>query len=271
MKSRNWLPALVCFPVLLSAACLLEAPYAKYAIVYGISDYEGAIHDLQYAAADATEMAAMLTGQGYSVQERIDAAATKTQLLEDIAAAASAAKEEDLFLFYFSGHGGQPDTGPESAAGDKWNECIYLNGPEAMTDDELVSALALIPCRHKVVILDSCASGGFIGNELEADNIPPSLLEGGRSLLATLGSAISLYANFDGSSADIPPWKALVLSASGERESSYEKDYPFNHGVFTYFLLQAERRADRNRDGSITATEAYDYIRDRINADSIRR
>ena len=128
----------------------------------------------------------------------------------------------------------------------------------------------MISCRRKVLILDSCNSGGFIGNELEADGVPPSLLEGDRSPAVNLADAISMYANFDGSSADIPPWEAMVISASGEQEYAYESPDQsgqgplYSHGVLTYFLLQAEHGADRNGDGYVTVTEAYDFVRTRI-------
>jgi uncharacterized caspase-like protein len=290
MRSRGWVPSVLCLLVMLAAGCALDVPYAKYAIVYGISDYEGTLNDLQWADADAIKMAEMLTGQDYqvwiktdsqSVVETAEEHASKTNLLSDIAAVKLAgAKEDDLFLFFFSGHGGQAGTGAESAGGDSQNEWIYLYGSveplnlaATFNDDELVSALAAIPCRRKVVILDSCNSGGFIGNALEADGTPPSLAEGGQSLTSTLADAISLYANFDGSSADIPPWEALVISASGEQESSYESPNQlgegpdYKHGVFTYFLLQAEHNADHNRDGYITVTEAYYYVRNRINSE----
>ncbi len=255
----------------LATGCVLDAPYEKYAIVYGISDYEGTGNDLQFADDDAIDMAAMLSGQGYTVRRQTDAAATRTQLLDDAAAIASSAKENDLFLFFFSGHGGQSGSGPESAGGDEKDELIYLYS-STFNDNELIEAFAAIPCRRKVVILDSCYSGGFIGNGLETDGIPPALLEGGQSLSASLTEAIALYANFDGGSADIPPWEALVISASGEREYSFESpsesgDPTYNHGVFTYFLLEAERNADRNGDGYVTVTEAYDYVRTKIRTD----
>jgi hypothetical protein len=254
--------------------CVLDAPYDKFAIVYGISDYEGGLNDLKYAAADAADMEAMLAGQGYAVWRKTDDLATLANLQADVAAVAFSAKENDLFLFFFSGHGGQKGSGQEGAGGDSQNEWIYLynslsDSTQTLNDDQLLSALAPIPCKRKVLILDSCDSGGFIGNGLEADGTPPSLLEGGQSLPATLGEAIALYANFDAGSADIPPWKALVISASGEREYCYEspedlEDPPYFHGVFTYFLLEAERGGDRNRDGYVTVTEAYDYVRAKI-------
>jgi len=222
-------------------------------------------------------MKTMLEGQGYTVWLQTDAAATRTQLLVDAAAVASMAKENDLFLFFFSGHGGPSDSGPEAAGGDGQDEWIYLYGSiapldpaQTFNDDQLMEALASIPCRRKVLILDSCNSGGFIGNALEVDSTPPSLLEGGQSRAASLADAISLYVNFDGNSADIPPWEAMVISASGEQEYAHEspagpRDPAYNHGVLTYFLLQAEHGADRNGDGYVTVTETYDYVRTRIN------
>ena len=280
-------PAGICLPALcllavLAAGCVLDAPYAKFAIVYGVSRYdlglpEGSGPNLKYADNDAIDMAAMLTGQGYTVWLQTDVAATRTQLLDDATAVASSSKENDLFLFFFSGHGGQSGSGPESAGGDEQDELIYLYGSiydstQTFNDNELLGAFAAIPCRRKVLILDSCYSGGFIGNGLESDGTPPALLEGGQSLSASLIEAIALYANFDGSSADIPPWEAMVISASGEREFSCESpadpgDPAYYHGVFTYYLLEAERNGDRNGDGYVTVTEAYDYVRGKIRTD----
>jgi hypothetical protein len=263
----------------LAAGCVLDAPYAKFAIVYGVSLYdpglpEGSGPNLKYASDDANSMAAMLSGQGYTVWLRTDLAADRTNFLDDVSSVASSVKENDLFVFFFSGHGGQGGSGSEGSGGDSQNEWIYLYGSlfdstQTFNDDQLLSALDAISCRRKVLILDSCYSGGFIGNELEADGTPPSLWEGGKSLPTTLSEAIALYANFDADSADIPPWEALVISASGEREYSYEspkdpEDPPYNHGVFTYFLLEAEHNADRNGDGYITVTETYDFVRTKI-------
>jgi hypothetical protein len=271
MITGRWALAGLCLLAVVPLGCVLDAPYDKYAIVYGISDYEGTGNDLQFADDDAQSMKALLESQGYNVSLQINSDATKNNLLvSDIPIVASSAKAEDLFVFYFSGHGGQGASGTENAGSDSRDEWIYLydslaDKTQTFNDDQLMAALSAIPCRRKVILLDSCNSGGFIGKGLDADGTPPSLLEGGQSRLATLADAISLYANFDGSSADIPPWEALVISASGERELSYEDGSPFNHGIFTYFLLQSESSGDRNGDGFVTVTEAYDYIRTQIN------
>jgi uncharacterized caspase-like protein len=265
-------------------ACVLDTPYEKYAIVYGVSDYQPGVNDLKYADDDAGELGAMLAAQGFQVwlktdsetyDEQVEEHASKANLLNDIASVAVAAQEGDLFVFYFSGHGGQPQVGSENGASDSYDEYIYLydSDPDnlAMTfsDDELVAAFAVIRARKKVIILDSCNSGGFIGSELEADGEPSSLVEGGEGLVDLAARAIRLYSNFDGSSADIPPWEALVLSASGEREYSYESPvYPgmplLYHGVFTFYLLKAASDGDLNHDGWVTVTEAFAYAQDMI-------
>jgi hypothetical protein len=257
------------------SSCALNTPYNKYAIVYGVADYEGVADDLIYPYQDAIAMEAMLSAQGYQVLMKTNSAATKANLDIDIGLVALAAKEEDLFVFYFSGHGTYYLTGPEPAGGDNLTEYILLRGslgdPDlTYSDDELVDAFAPILARKKVVILDSCNSGGFIGNELETDGEPPSLVEGSDGILERAAEAIRLYANFDGDSADIPPWKAIVLSAAGEREFSYESPNKdgvgpeYYHGVFTHFLLKSEREGDLDRDGWVTVTEAFAYAQDMI-------
>jgi len=266
------------------SACKLDASYDKYAIVYGVSVYDpsspendGPGPNLIYPNDDADAMEAMLGLQGYAVLTRTDEEATLANLRDDIDTVAVAAGEDDLFVFYFSGHGGYDGTGPEPSAADYLTEWIYLHGSVAPTnlsatlsDDQLVAAFAPIASRRKVIILDACNSGGFIGNELEADGEPSSLVEGNESIVDLAAKAIRQYANFDGSTADVPPWEALVLSASGEREFSYESPDSFgagpqlNHGVFTYYLLKSVREGDANRDGWVTVTEAFAYTQKMI-------
>ncbi len=256
------------------SACVLDVPYNKFAIVYGVADYAGKLSTLQYPDDDADAMWQLFhDSQGFAeVIIRKNSEATKSQLLSDIAAIAANPDmdQDDLFVFYFSGHGGPYGPGPEAVGGDPVNEWICLYGstypPDLSTtfsDDALAAALRLLPCRKKVIILDSCNSGGFIGNGLEVDGEPASLVEGNQGVVDRAARAIRLYANFDGNSADVPPWEALVLSAAGERELSWESS-AYGNGVFTYYLLQAEREGDLNHDGWVTVTEAFAYTQEMI-------
>lgn len=246
--------------LLLLASCNFEIDYKQYALVYGIADYN-VDPDLQYADDDAVAMDALFSSQGYEVIRRIDSEATYGQLIADFDAIKSQIGKDDLFVFFFSGHGSDPTPagGDEPPTGDANDEGIQLNTAGDITDlydDELGQLIKSIPSRKKIVIIDACYSGGFIGNELETD---VSLLE-----------AINLYTNYKGEGYDIDPRDALVISASRENEFSFEFNDPAlpTHGVFTYFFLETADRGDRNGDGYVTALEAYFYAKEQIKGTS---
>jgi hypothetical protein len=115
--------------------------------------------------------------------------------------------------------------------------------------------ISRIPSRQKVVIIDACNSGGFIGDSPDVDT-------GGSTPAYSTGDAFSKYFANAGAG-DIAYTEAIVISAAGERELSYEVA-GYNHGVFTYFLLQTPSRADRNGDGFVTASEAYYFTKNAI-------
>jgi len=255
---------------LLFGGCSFDLDYDRYAIVYGIADYAGDPNDLTYTDDDAVEMAALLTAQGYSVTLRTSipsnpTGVTQAQVDSDFSNARAQAGKDDLFLFFFSGHGGQDSSGQfsEPPPGDDADEFIVLSdgtpgGDFYIIDNELGDLIASIPALKKIVIIDACHSGGMIGNSLEVDATPPDYTG---TTDSSLGQAISLWANFTGEAYDISPSDALVISASGESEYSWEGGIPYNHGFFTYFLLETPDHGDNNGDGYVTVTEAHYYIR----------
>ncbi len=255
---------LLILAALFFGGCSFDLNYDRYAIVYGIADYTGVGNDLQYTDDDANDMAVLLTNQGYSVTLRTSV--TQAQLDTDFANARAQAGKDDLFLFFFSGHGGQDsqDQFSEPPPGDDADEYIVLSDASTdlfIIDNELGDLIASIPALKKLVIIDACNSGGFIGNKLEVDATPPDY---SGTVDSSLGQAISLWANFSGEAYDISPYDALVISAAGEREFSWEAGVPYNHGIFTYFLLETPKYGDDNNDGYITVTEAYAYARSNI-------
>jgi hypothetical protein len=242
---------------------------------------EGSYPNLRYADDDALSVSAILDQQGYEVvpYTRVDSDATKDHLIADIATIAGKATTDDLLLIYYSGHGGQgpadPIAGTETASGaDSYEEWIFLYGSidgagnpildQTVNDDELAALLRTdaLRCPMKIVVIDACNSGGFVGNQLEHDGVPPDYIGSSEGFLEGLVRAISLYGDFDGYGSDVSPHDAMVLAAAGEREESLEGYY--GHGVFTYFLLTAPTRADVNRDGYVTVRETYDYVRRQI-------
>jgi hypothetical protein len=269
MRFRFLVFPLAAAALLLAAGCSFEIDYDRYAVVYGVEDYTGTANDLNWAVDDVQDMKVLLTTQGYFVTDKTESAATKAELTSDFQQAAAQVGPEDLFLFFFAGHGGSGYLdGVEPPAADSNDEFVVLYDGAAdflLYDDELADMLADIPCLKKVVILGTCNSGGFIGNALEVDGIPPAYDGDADGWLASLGPAISIYANFDGQGFDIPPDLAMVIAAAGEQEVSWEGGLGEN-GVLAHFLLQTPQYGDRNRDGYVTVTEAYDYIRRGIEA-----
>lgn len=255
-------------PWLVLLSCAIELDFDRYAVVYGISEYVAVgVQDLEYSDDDAQALSAILTGQGYNAVTRTDAAATYAQLISDLSQVAQQAGRDDLFVFFFSGHGCQDVSGGgEPPGGDGPSEGIVLNTASdyyILTDDELGGLVEDIPCNKKVVIIDACNSGGFIGNELESDGTPPEYDGGTEGFGALLSDAISLYLNYGDAGYDIDPSDAIVLAASGEREVSFESSQ-YQHGIFSYFLLESARDGDLDGDGMVTALEAFYYAKEQI-------
>ncbi len=270
-----------------------------YALVYGVAMYEstasvGVPPNLNFPGSDAQSVAAMLTAEGYLVKSRwVDAAGnewvdgvegpniatnmtnapTRANLIADLAALGSQVGSNDLFVFYFSGHGMQVTGTPpvEYIVPEGGVSGGYGIPGNSVSDTELVSFLGPISTNRKVVILDSCNSGGFIGSSLEADSIPAASLgnSGGISVQA-LAQALDNYLSFSASSGGLSPYGgAMVLSAAGRDESCYEDapGGPFLHGIVTYYLLQAPWSADFNHDGHVTVGEAFSLVKAAIDQD----
>ncbi|MBU8912837.1 MAG: caspase family protein [Spirochaetales bacterium] len=202
------------------------------------------------------------------------------------------------FVFYFAGHGygdgmGNPNglpavwqdyfndtpAGPEPQGAGMFTDYIFLHdlsllGPvtvedvelelkrAAESDADLAVNLEKIASRQKIVVIDACHSGGFIGTGTAVDSVPRAYDgdETGISFIDGL-TAITLYIEsvLQGP-ADIGPATA-VITAAGEQEFSYEYSggAGIENGIFTHYFLEAPRFADINFDGYVTVSEAYGY------------
>jgi hypothetical protein len=77
----------------------------KYALVIGISNYEGTANDLEYCDDDANDWANYLNSQGYQVTKLIDAQATANNILDAFADLAAKEQAGDWVAITYSGHG----------------------------------------------------------------------------------------------------------------------------------------------------------------------
>jgi len=135
-----------------------------FALMVGISDYAGTANNLSFTAEDATNLAATLRAKGVLAPESVvltDAQATRGAVQAAFQRLAAQAGPNDLFLFFYSGHGSQTDE-LQNAAGeaDLRNESIVLRDGE-VSDDEMAQWYNTLRTRMAVIALDSCFSGGF--------------------------------------------------------------------------------------------------------------
>ncbi|MCY3411523.1 MAG: caspase family protein [Candidatus Heimdallarchaeota archaeon] len=77
----------------------------RYAVVIGISDYDGDSSDLTYADDDALAWNAYLTAQGYTVNLLIDEQATEANILAALQWLADVEQPGDGVVITYSGHG----------------------------------------------------------------------------------------------------------------------------------------------------------------------
>ena len=95
--------------------------------------------------------------------------ATTKSVSAAFAEAAAQAGPDDLFLFFFSGHGDQLDVPRSAAELDGRSETIELYDA-AMTDIELGTLFSSVDSRMALVAIDACFAGGF-RNLLDRPNV----------------------------------------------------------------------------------------------------
>jgi hypothetical protein len=144
-----------------------------FAVMVGISDYPGAENDLPFTAEDARKLRQTLTADGVLADQSVvlvDAQATRASLRSAFARVAAAAGPGDLFLFFFSGHGGQVPAPVSAVEPDGKSETIELYDG-AVTDTELGQMFAQVHSHMALLVLDSCFSGGFARNVITRPGI----------------------------------------------------------------------------------------------------
>ncbi len=225
---------------------------ANAALVIGLGRYrEKAIPAVKYAARDAEVVARYLENVGGVSAENLkvitDDSATKSDLeayLEDWLPR-RVGPESTVFVYY-AGHGAPDPAGKES----------YLVPFEGHPDyptklyplSRMYAALAKLPAKNVVVLLDSCFSGAKGRGVAQ---------EGARPLVSAMESA------------SLDPKLTVLAGATGSQiTSDYDKA---EHGLFTYFLLKGLRGdADADRDGVVNLGELYPFVREQVSSRASR-
>ncbi|MBD2773573.1 eIF2A-related protein [Iningainema tapete] len=260
-------------------------PNSKYefqhnlAVIIGINNYSNGIPELETPVNDAEELAKVLKDNyQYELQILLNEKATLEELkslLEDfkqntlrLPDKTVQVRENDRFIFYFAGHGIVPADGlentdnlggylvPQDARGDILLQKQVEINKILLPMQALNDALAELPCRHMLVILDCCFAGAF-RSSLYRDIVP----------------ARKVYKQrYDRFIRD-PAWQAIASAAHDQKAIDYlgcfgqrgkiGKHSPFAEALFEGLRGEADTTL-REGDGIITATELYCYVRDKV-------
>ncbi|MEH1938963.1 MAG: caspase family protein [Nostoc sp.] len=254
--------------------------HRNLAIIIGINNYSNGIPELETPVADAEKLAKILQeNYQYEVQILLNEKATLLQLTSLLADLKQKTlhlpektlqiEESDRLIFYFAGHGIVPADGlenrdnlagylvPQDAKGDILLQKQIEINKILLPMQDLHDALAELPCRHLLVILDCCFAGAF-RSSLYREIVPARKVYKQR------------YDRFIRDRA----WQAIASAAHDQKAIDYlgcfgqrgtvegNKHSPFAEALFAGLRGAADTIG--TGDGIITATELYCYVRDQV-------
>ena len=241
---------------------------AKRALCVGINNYPGSNMDLAGCVNDAVDWQALLESRGYSVTQLLDAAATRSNIVQALESLVTGAAAGDSLVFTFSGHGSwlPDDDGDEPDARDEMMCPHDVTKDQFLLDDDL-NAIFSRKAQHArlYIIADCCHSGSVVryaseparpdDGAVRARFLPPYVFARGDRLLERA---------IDRAAGKPAPTKlqypALLFSGCQDTEFSY--DTSFNkrpNGAFTRAAI------DALKDTAIKTPRAlHDAIRQKL-------
>ncbi len=220
-----------------------------YLVAVGINEYENPALNLNYAKDDAKAFSKTLEEQGKTIFKKVevhslyDREATRENILTALEELSLKAKPEDVFVFYYAGHGSMVDNTfyfiPTENVSLYQQERLSTQSIEAAAMQEKFRNIAAL---KQVVVLDACQSGGSA--EILAQR---GAME--EKAMAQLSRSSGVH----------------VMAAAGSEQYATEVQ-SLGHGLFTYTLLEAlDGGADgAPRDGNVTVYELKAYLNDQV-------
>ena len=219
-------------PFLLITFCIyLNAQSNIFAVLVGSNKYQPSSgYNLQYTENDVEQFHNFLKKGSMGVVKEenitvlINENATKTNIIQALKKQVSKARENDIILFFFSGHGNKQYFCPYDM--NDWIISSFL------WHQEIKSIFKASKANTKLIFADACNSGSI--KPENKDFIKKNEKSGKGNTIAILSSR--------------------------EDEFSFE-EHSIKQGIFTHFLLQGlTGSADRNKDSNITILELFNYI-----------
>lgn len=145
-----------------------------WGLFVGIAQYVE-VESLTYTAGDALSIYQLLRARGEVDRRRsivlLDEPARRRDVVRALEEIARRADEDDVFVFFYSGHGGNDapdgergDPKDERDGGDEYLVCYDSTAESTdgdLIDDDLAQLLERIACRRQLLVFDACHAGGF--------------------------------------------------------------------------------------------------------------
>ena len=218
-----------------------------HVLAVGINQYKNPKMILNYAKPDAESFGKAVDTQGMfkkiEFHSLYDADASRANILKTMDELASKVHPEDVFIFYYAGHGSMVDNQfffiPTEAA--RLYDLSSLK-KEAIEASVLQDKFKNIKALKQLIIMDACQSGGSV------------------ELLANRGAAE------EKAIAQLSRSAGIHVMASAGSEQFAAEFTELGHGIFTYLLIKAlQGDADgAPKDGKVTIYELKSYLDDQV-------
>lgn len=204
------------------------------ALLIGQTDYPG-IYKLEGPGKDIVKLGETLDAYYVTTKTNL----TAEEILKAVSTSFFGSKEQDISLFYYSGHG-------DEASG----ALVGIDMESKVTAAQLRSALDEIPGR-KVIIVDACYSGALIGRSLLHNYaVDPAALfiDAFKPRIRARSSNLAVERNY------------VIASSKGDEES-WEASYG---GIFSNAFAESKNSGDLDGDQVVTFEEAYLYTKEKV-------
>jgi hypothetical protein len=220
-----------------------------YVLAVGINLYKNPKLVLNYAQSDAQSFGKAMDENSSRLYKKLelhtlyDAEASRVNMLKKLDELAGKIQQEDVFIFYYAGHGSMVD-----------NQFFFIPAESSRLYDlsslqkEAIEASVLqdkfknIRALKQLIVMDACQSGASV------------------ELLATRGAAE------EKAIAQLSRSAGIHVMASAGSEQFATEFAELGHGLFTYLLIKAmQGEADgAPKDGKVTIYELKSYLDDQV-------
>ena len=226
----------------------------KHALLVGVEQYEDkAIDSLKFAAADASALGVKL-GEvcGFDKIRILDgvtgAKPTKNAILDAFEECAAGLEPDDLFLFFFAGHGVEVNGVSVLLACDT----MFKRSYDGITRQNLDGALSGVRAGKRILIFDACR------------NAPECTRSGaGNAMAEAFARDIRACAAVGNESSRLAGTSLLFACDAGQR--AYECP-DSGHGVLTHFLLEGLAKPEDWPGGQLQLLPWIDIALQRVPA-----